>query len=247
MHIECLPIKTRAMLPPQDNIYPILEEYLPVLQENDVLLITSKVLAIHQGRCIKISDNVCKDDVIAQEAEYLIPRAEVPYQAVILTIKENTLIPSAGIDESNANGHYVLWPKNSSELCKELCVFLKNKYRLKNLAIIATDSHTTPLRWGVLGISIGFYGLEPLYDYRGQSDIFGRELQMTQRNVVDMLSVLGVAAMGEGAEHTPLAIIRGVPGIEFTDKETYGEFIIPKDQDIFKPLLDRFHHVKNNL
>lgn len=242
MHIECLPIKTSPILPPEQSIYPILEEYLPSLQENDLLLITSKILAIHQGRCLKITDTTNKDDLIKSEAEYFIPRSEVPFQSATLTIKENTLIASAGIDESNANGYYVLWPKNTNTLVKEICILLKKRYKINNLAVIATDSHTMPLRWGVLGISIGFYGLEPLYDYRGQPDIFGRKLKMTQRNIVDMLAVLGVAAMGEGAEQTPLAIIRGMPGIQFTDKDTYEDLIIPKDADIYKPLLDRFHY-----
>ena len=242
MHIECLPIKTRPILPPEQSIYPILEEYLPPLQENDLLLITSKILAIHQGRCLKITDTTNKDELIKSEAECFIPRSEIPSQAAILTIKENTLIASAGIDESNANGHYVLWPENTNNLVKEICIFLKKRYKLNNLAVIATDSHTMPLRWGVLGISIGFYGLEPIYDYRGQPDIFGRKLKITQQNIVDMLAVLGVSVMGEGSEQTPMAIIRGMPNIQFTDKETYQNFIIPKDMDIYKPLLDRFHY-----
>ena len=53
--MRLLPIKTRALLPPKDNVYGVLNKHLPKLQEGDVLLIASKVLAIHQGRCIKLS------------------------------------------------------------------------------------------------------------------------------------------------------------------------------------------------
>ncbi|MBI3627066.1 coenzyme F420-0:L-glutamate ligase [Candidatus Uhrbacteria bacterium] len=241
MNLNCITIKTRPLLPPQDDIFPILDQYLPALQEKDVLIITSKVLAIHQGRCIKITDKVNKDDLIKQEADQFIPRERVPNQSVVLSIKGNTLIPSSGIDESNADGHYILWPENPTFLAKQICQYLKQKHGLTDLAVIVTDSHTTPLRWGVLGISIGFFGLEPLRDYRGTPDIFGRKLKMTQQNVVDMLAVLGVAAMGEGNEQTPMAIIRGVDFVRFTDKDTYDKFIIPKDQDIYKPLLEEFH------
>jgi F420-0:gamma-glutamyl ligase len=240
MHIECLPIKTRPILPPIDDIYPVIDEYLPPLREDDVVIITSKILAIHQGRCVKISDDVRKDALIEQEADYFIPRSEVPFQAATLTIKEHVLIPSAGIDESNANGYYVLWPTEVNTLVKDLCIFLKKKYRLNRLAVIATDSHTTPLRWGVLGIAIGFYGLEPLLDYRGKTDIFGRTLKITQKNIVDALAVMGVTVMGEGSECTPMTIIRGAQCVEFTDEDTYHKLIIPKEKDIYKPLLDRF-------
>lgn len=240
MQINFLPIKTRPILPPQDSIYKILDGYLPPLQENDVVVITSKILAIHQGRCVKITGAVDKDRLIRQEAECYIPRRDVPDERVVLTIKENTLIPSAGIDESNANGYYVLWPDKVNGLIKEICLALKQKYNLKNLAVIATDSHTAPLRWGVLGIAIGFCGLEPLCDHRGQPDIFGRPLKMTQRNIVDALAVTAVSFMGESNEQTPMLIIRDWPGIVFTEEDTYHKLIIPRDKDIYKPLLNRF-------
>lgn len=243
MQITCLPIQTRPILPPKDSIYDLFNS-LPRLEENDVLLITSKILAIHQGRCVKISPDVDKDVLIEQEAELFIPRSEVPFAAATLTVKENTLIPSAGIDESNGNGYYILWPEHTNTLLQAIRSFLQTKYKIKNLAVIATDSHSTPLRFGVLGISIGFCGLEPLYDYRGKQDIFGRVLKMTQRNVVDALAVLGVAAMGEGDEQTPMVIIRGVEFVRFTNENTYPDFIIPYDHDIYRPLLDRFKQKK---
>ena len=172
--MEFIPIKTRAFLPPKDNIYELLDTFLAELSEGDILLVTSKILAIHQGRCVKITDTLDKDALIMQEAEKHIPRARVPQEHVILTIKQNTLIPSAGIDESNANGFYVLWPVNSNEAAREIWEYARKKWRIAKLAVIITDSHTIPLRYGVLGISIGFFGLRPLKDYRGTLDIFGR-------------------------------------------------------------------------
>jgi len=53
--MEFIPIKTRIMQPPKDDLYPLLDEYLTDVEENDVVLISSKVLAIHQGRCIRRS------------------------------------------------------------------------------------------------------------------------------------------------------------------------------------------------
>ncbi len=245
MNIQCLPLKTRPILPPQDDIYAVLEQYLPTLHEKDVLCITSKILAIHQGRCIKIDQTINKDELIKAEAEYYIDRAFVPGQLAILTLKEHTLIPSSGIDESNSNGYYILWPKDSFALAQEIGIFLKEKYQLKELAVIITDSHTTALRWGVLGISTGFYGLEPLEDCRGAQDIFGRKLKITQKNVVDALSVLAVAVMGEGNEQTPLCLIRSADFVTFTDRTDYNHFFIPPETDIYKPLLDVFSHPGN--
>jgi len=243
--MKFIKVKTRPILPPQDDIYPILDKYLPKIKEGDVVVITSKILAIHQGRCVKIDNTVKKDDLIISEAERCIPRHLVPNGNFILAIKENTLIASSGIDESNSKGYYTLWPKNSVRLAKELRKYLLEKYNLKKLAVIITDSHTTPLRFGVNGISIGFFGLEPMIDYRGKKDIFGRVLKFTQTNVVDALSGMAVLLMGEGNEQTPIVIIREAEFIKFTDRNTYKKLAIPYSQDIYSPLFKVFKGNKN--
>ena len=242
--MQIIPIKTRVMNPPKDDLYDVLDNFCPTLKEGDVFLVTSKILAIHQGLCIPMSEVKNKDDLIKKEAEIFIPREEGLGEHVILTLKENTLIPSAGIDESNANGYYILWPKNSEKEAKKICEYLKEKFSLKKLAVIITDSHTTPLRYGVLGISIGAYGLNPLKDYREEKDIFGREIKMTQINIVDALAVMGVLIMGEGAEQTPMAIIREADLVKFTNQEKYKDLLIPVKEDIYYPLLKAFNKRK---
>ena len=238
--MNILPIKTRIMNPPKDDIFEVLNTYGPPLQEKDILLITSKVISIHQGRCIRIDDVKDKDALIKKEADRWIPRSECPGEYAVLTITDGTLIASAGIDESNANGYYILWPKNSEKIAKEICIYLKKKFSLKDLAIIITDSHTTPLRYGSLGMAMGYYGLEPLQDYRGSKDIFDRPLKMTQHNMVEALAVMGVFSMGEGNEQTPLALIRNAPGITFTERETYKTVQIK--EDLYYPLLKNFYN-----
>ena len=219
--MKVITIKTRAMQPPQDDIYSLINESCLQAKERDVFIITSKILAIHQGRCIPINEIRNKDALIEKEADVFIPRCECPGEHVILTIKKHTLIPSSGIDESNANGYYILWPKNPEKEAKRICQYLKKKFSLKKLAVVITDSHCVPLRYGTIGISIGFYGLKPLKDYRGKKDIFGRILKITQTNIVDALAVTGVLVMGEGSERRTMAIIRDANFVKFTNKETY--------------------------
>jgi F420-0:gamma-glutamyl ligase len=240
--MEIIPIKTRVARPPKDDIFDIIDTLN--VQEGDIVIITSKILAIHQGRTIHESKVVDKDDLIKKEAEVFIPREECPGEYVILTLKNNTLIPSAGIDESNANGYYILWPKNPEVESKKICIYLKKKHNINKLAVIVTDSHTTPLRYGVMGISTGFYGLEPLRDHRGKNDLFGREIVMTFTNVVDSIAAMGVYFMGEVDEQTPIVIARGLKDIIFTEKETYRDLLIDVEEDIYYPLLRRFHKPK---
>lgn len=234
--MEFIPVRTRKIFPPKDDLYAALHASLPKLREGDIVFITSKVLAIHQGRCIKIEKGVDKRKLILREADAF-KENRTPYWDFILTVKDSTLIPSAGIDESNGNGYYILWPKRTNVLLKEIRAYLKKKYKLKKLAVVATDSHCVPLRWGVSGISIGFYGLEPLLDRRGAADVFGKKLQYTQVNVPDALAATAVLLMGEAGERTPVVILRDVKGIKFTDKSTWHKITVSTKKDLFAPLL----------
>lgn len=237
--MKFIPIKTRRFLPPKHNILAELDKRLPKLKEGDVILIASKILAIHEGRCVKIGE-ADKSKLVKKEADYSLRGYTIKSSEIILTIKDYTLIPSAGIDESNGNGYYILWPKNVNKLLKEIVTRYKKKFRIKNLAAVAVDSTTRPLRWGTQGVSIGFWGLKPLYDYRGKKDIFYRKLKHTQRNIVDTLADLGALIMGEGNEKTPLVILRGAKFVKFTNKNTYKQLVIDPKKDLYAPLLKPF-------
>ena len=234
-----LQIRTRPLIPPKDDLWDALHPALPPLEEGDVLAITSKIVAIHQGRCVPAAtvDNI--EDLIEDEAEGWIPKTSSKH-GISLTIKGGTLIASAGIDASNANDHFVLWPLQPSTAAAEIGRALKKRYGLSRLGVILADSHCIPLRRGTVGIAIGFHGFAALKDYRGQPDIFGRRLGVTLSNHPDAMAAAAVGLMGEGAECVPAVIIRGWPGLEFNDVAEHGDFFIDPREDIFAPLLEAF-------
>lgn len=226
-------IKTRVIKTPKDNIFDIFDNLK--LHENDILVIASKIISLHQGRCIPMG-KIKKDDLIKKEADYYISREKVPGKAAVLTIKNSTLIASAGIDENKKAGYYILFPEKPEKIAKEICDYIKKKYQLKNMAVIIADSHTSPLRPGVTGISIGFFGLEP---YKKYYDINKTELVASRVNIVDSLAAAAVFEMGEQDEQTPLAVIKEVD-VCFTNKDTYQETILPIKKDIYYPLYKNF-------
>ncbi len=243
-----IPIRTKPLIPPRDDLYAVLNTSLPRLREGDILFITSKILAIHQGRCIKITPGINKEHLIRKEAEQYLPSRLLYFSGlsitVNLTIKGHTLIPAAGIDESNGDGYYILWPKRTSALLKEFRRYLQKRFRIKKLGLIATDSHTTPLRMGVTGISIASVGMEPIRDCRGKRDIFGRKLKYTRVNMVDALAAMAVLLMGEGNERTPLLVLRGAKDVSFTNADTRRKLYIPSGKDLYTPLLHAFRKKK---
>ena len=178
--------------------------------------------------------------MIRQSADaYLAGNYPNPH-AIQLTIKNNILIPSAGIDASNSNGNYIFYPKDIQRSATEIWSHLREKHKLKEVGVIISDSHTTPMRRGVLGIGLGWCGFKPLYNYVGKPDCFGRPLRVTQSNIVDAMAVSAVICMGEGNEQTPLAVITDAPKIEFQSQPPTNDelksLIIPMEEDLYAPL-----------
>lgn len=240
-------IKTRKFLPPKDDFWDLLSS-IKSLKENTVLAVTSKVVSIGEGRCMPRASRTdrrasrTKDELAVKEADKYIPRELSPGGWVLHTLKNNMLIASSGVDESNGADYYILWPKDPAKSAKKIWKFLKNKFKIKNLGVIITDSRLVPLRRGVVGIAIGFFGFKPLKDYRGKKDIFGRKFKMETSNLPDSLASCAVLEMGEGSERQPIAIIEDVPNLKFIQKEFKPEtlddsFEIPEKEDMFYPFL----------
>ena len=215
----------------------MLQTSLPKLSERDVVTISSKIVSIGEGRCIPITDDPGqKRRLIEEEAEaFLVRENRRP-----LTIKHHAFISGSGIDESNADGHYILLPEDPFVSAKKIYDFLKGRDNLKELAVIITDSHSLLFRYGVTCVAIGYWGLEPLIRYRGKEDIFGRKFKFERINVIDSLASIVSLVGGEGSEQTPICVMRGIPQIEFVDKDTREDFLIPPKEDIYYPLIKGF-------
>ncbi len=234
-------IKTHKITESDKNIFSILDQYIKHLKEKSIVVVTSKIVSICEGRIIKKISDVQKDELVKKEAEYYLPRKYNQY-GFLISIKNNIMVASAGIDESNGNGCYVLWPKNPQQSVNSIREHLAKKFHLKSVGVLITDSKLTPLRWGVTGVALSHSGFEAIYSYIGKPDIFGRKLRAEKSNIADALATAAVAVMGEGDEQQPLAIIEDVGFVKFqrrnpTKKELDGVRISLKD-DVYSKLLN---------
>lgn len=239
--MNILPVKIKAVIPPRDNL--LLKVYASKFKpkNGDVIAITSKVVGIHEGRCVS-TRMISKDALAKQEAALYLERKHTPGGFALHTIHHGVLIRNAGIDESNGNGYYILWPKNPRRSAQLLRQKLMKKYKLSKLGVLITDSISTPLRRGAIGFALAWDGFDPLYDYRGTKDIFGRTFVAEQSNLADALAAAAVLTMGEGGEQTPVAIIRNVPKAIWHPRHTnkgWNTFSVPLKDDLFAPFLTR--------
>lgn len=205
-----------------------------VLKEEMILAVTSKVVSLSENRIISKA-NVNKKTLIKKEADYYL--GEIGYNCH-LTIKHGLMIPSAGVDESNAEkDFYILYPENPFRSAKKIYDIIRKKLHLKKFGVLLTDSHTKPLRRGVLGTALAYYGFKGVESKIGTKDLFGKELKITQINIADALAVAATFSMGEGNESRPLAIIKAP--VKFTKRSDHKKLCIPLEEDLYKPLLKK--------
>lgn len=232
--MEILPIKTRALKAPKDDLLSALFASKLGLTERDIVAISSKVVSIGEGRTLP-ADQIDKRALVKKNTDWYL---EVPsnIHRTIFTLNKGAIVGSAGIDESNANGHLVLYPEKPFESAKRIRKALMKHYGVKELGLIITDSMSVPLRRGAIGFALSWDGFLPLNDYRNKKDLFGRPFKMELSNIVDGLSAGAVAVMGEGSESTPVAIIRGTTNVRFGNRKQKDTLIVEPENDIFAPL-----------
>ncbi len=233
--MQYIPVQTRIMMPPKDDLFAVLDEFLHDVQEGDVVAVSSKIVSIHEGNCVPIGE-IEKNELVKQEAELIIPRH---YWSIPLTIKNSAFIGAAGIDESNANGHYVLLPKDSFLSAKEINSYLKKRFNLTNVGVIITDSHSGPMRRGAWGVSLGFWGFHPTNNHVGKKDLFGRAFKVEVSNIADAIAAGAVLVMGETNECQPVVVVRGAT-LEFTEENTKDELFMSFKDDTFRALYKDF-------
>lgn len=228
-------IKTPKIRASKSLITDVIDRALPTVPQGSIIAIASKIVALCEGRVAP--GNTPKDDLIIQEADLFLPRSP-ENKNWMLTIAQNHLSPASGIDASNADDQFILWPSDPQISANSIRQHLAK--RVKNVGVVITDSTSLPLQRGVQGMALAYSGFEAFVDYRGQDDIFGRKMHITRANVAAGFAAAAVLAMGEGSEQTPIAVITDVPKVQFIDRNPNDDELrlwrVGMEEDIYAPL-----------
>jgi len=241
-------VKTKTVKVGDDPVKLIMEslkEQNLQLEDNDILAITSKIIAYAEGRVAKLSEikpsenarKLAKKFSVKPEfAELILQEADRIYGGVdkaVLTLKKGVLTANAGIDNKNAPvNSVVLWPNNIEEYAKQIREEIKRQTG-KKIAVLIVDSCLIPLRIGTVGLALAAAGFKPIKDCRGEKDIYGKLLAITRHAIADNIASAAHLLMGESDEKTPIVLIKDAP-VDFDD-DAHGlaDMIMPFKECIF--------------
>ncbi len=234
-----------------DFILNALDRAELALQDGDILVIAQKIVSKAEGRwvnlhtvtpsprAIELAREIDKDprllELILQESNTVLRTRP---GTIIVEHRRGFICANAGIDHSNVAGEgdeseewVLLLPEDPDASARVLRQCLETASGAR-LGVMIIDSHGRAWRLGVVGVAIGLSGLPGLVDLRGQTDLFGYQLRVTQIGAADELAAAASLVMGQAAEGTPVVHVRGFP-YELREG-CLRELLRPKEEDLFR-------------
>ena len=241
------------LIKPGDDLVEIIINALSLsgesLQDGDVLVLAQKIVSKAEDRIIdlntvspreeafRIASKIGKDprqiELVLQESKEI-----VRSRPGVVIVEQNLgiVMANAGIDHSNVDGALdnelvLLLPLNPDESASLIRKEINQKLGV-SIGVIINDSVGRAWRIGTTGLAIGVAGLPAVVDLRGEKDMFGRELLVSEQAVADELASAASLLQGQASEGLPVVLVRG-----FKSKatmQTASALIRNRDMDMFR-------------
>ncbi|MFQ5762888.1 MAG: coenzyme F420-0:L-glutamate ligase [Candidatus Bathyarchaeia archaeon] len=211
------------------------------LQDGDILVVAQSIVSKAEGATVRlkdvepsprariISEEIDKDpavvEVILREADCVV---RLRGGRLITRTRHGWVCANSAVDVSNVSGGDVAatLPRNPDASARRI----REKVHTltgRRVAVVISDTFGRPFRHGQVNVAIGVAGIKPIYDRRGEKDLYGYELQAKEIAVADELASTAELVMGEAAEGVPVAVIRGY---------RYGSVEDARISDLQRPL-----------
>jgi coenzyme F420-0:L-glutamate ligase/coenzyme F420-1:gamma-L-glutamate ligase len=201
------------------------------LRDNDVLVVTQKIVSKAEGRLVEIDPNdpLSHKVLVEQEAVRIVRRRG---DLIITETKHGFVCANSGIDLSNVErGYAALLPIDSDRSARRIRDIIRAKMGV-TVGVIISDTFGRPWRKGLTDVAIGVAGIAGVVDLRGTEDALGRTMQVTEVAVADELASAAELVMGKSTG-VPVAVIRGVDPTWLRDS-SMAELVRPPSEDLFR-------------
>jgi len=245
MHIEIAPVEGLPLIREGDDLPALICDRV-AFDDGDILCVASSVFSKAKGytralasidpgeRAARIGA-MCGEDprfiqAVLDESEDIL--LEAPF--VLSTLACGHVGVRAGVDQSNVeDGLLILLPPDPMAAAQEI------RERIfgitgADVRVILTDTCGRSFRRGQTGTAIGWSGTPAIRDYRGDTDLFGHVLKITEEAVVDEIAGFANFVMGESNRGVPAVVFRNCPAWTGHD-----ELYFTADEDITRAALKK--------
>ena len=206
--IEIFPVPGLPEVEPGDDLPALIFAALSPLgpRAGDILVVTHKVVSKAEGAMAPAPTDEDYRKVVESEAAAIVRRRG---DMVIAVTRHGFVCANAGVDRSNVTGdRAVLLPRDPDRSAHLIRTRLQMALGI-DLAVIISDTFGRAWRTGVVDVAIGVSGLNPIMDLRGQADMHGRILEVTEVALADEVAAAAELAMGKSTG-VAAALVRGV-------------------------------------
>ncbi|MDD1706346.1 MAG: coenzyme F420-0:L-glutamate ligase [Methanoregulaceae archaeon] len=215
-----------------------------VLKEGDIICIASSVYSKAKGytrslRGIIPGDLACRiagktgeDPRFIQAVVDASDEIVLEYPFVLSALPCGHVGVRAGVDQSNIEDEMViLLPPDPMGAAEDLREGFRARAGVET-GVIVTDTCGRSFRRGQTGHAIGWSGMTAIRDFRGDTDLFGHVLKITEEAVVDEIAGFANFVMGESDNGVPVVVFRNCPPWQGHDTLYFSH-----DEDIMRKLL----------
>jgi coenzyme F420-0:L-glutamate ligase/coenzyme F420-1:gamma-L-glutamate ligase len=218
-------------------------------RHDDVLVVAQKVVSKAQGRYVdlamvtpsarakEVAVEVDKDprlvEVILGESSRVVRSSP---NVLIVEHRMGFIVANAGVDRSNVPPSagaepVLLLPEDPDAAAEALRAQLERHFGVR-LGVVINDSFGRPWRRGTVAIALGAAGIPALNDLRGQPDLYGVPLMVTETALADELAAAASLLMGQADEGHPVVLVSGLPTTEVPIPAR--ALIRPASEDLFR-------------
>ena len=243
------------LVKPGDDLVEIIKDALIVsnerLQDDDIVVIAQKIISKAEGRIVSLNSvkprpqaealatKLEKDprqiELVLQESKEIVrskPGVVIVEQNLGLVMANAGIDRSNVVDQDNDHDEYVLLlPKDPDASCDLIRHGINQRLGVK-VGIIVNDSVGRAWRIGTTGHAIGISGLPAVIDLRGELDMFGKELLVSEQAVADELASAASLLQGQASEGMPVVVIRGFKSD--AEKQKATALIRDREMDMFR-------------
>lgn len=238
MKLTIMPVEDLPLIKAGDDLPALIAEHI-TLDEGDIVTIASSVYSKAKGhtrkltdikptpRALRISKMTGEDPRFLQSILDVSEDVLIEFPFILSEVTGGHIGVRAGVDQSNIEDEMVILlppdPMNAADEVREAF----KKITGKDIGVIITDTCGRAFRRGQTGNAIGWSGISAIRDFRGDKDLFGHVLKITEEAVVDEIAGIANFVMGESNNGVPAVVVKGCErwsghdNLYFTKKEDF--------------------------